>query len=69
MTTALAIPFNQPVASAEFYASSLVTGDVPSLSLGSQTRFVLRKINGVNLSAIVAPDTARMVVSCSIPMC
>ena len=66
---ALAVPFNQAAMSAEFYANGLVTGDVPALSMTSQARFVLRKLNGVALTSISAPDTARMVVSCSIPVC
>lgn len=65
----IAVPFSHPAACAEFYTGSLLASDIPLLSLNSQTRFNLRKLNGLTTSAIDAPNTARMVVSCSIPVC
>lgn len=62
-------PFNQPVNVAEFYVGTMVSGDVPALSYNYQSRLLLRKLNGVTTSAIVAPGTARLVASCSIPVC
>lgn len=66
---ALAVPFNQAAMSAEFSATGLVTGDVPMLSMTSDSRVILRKMNGLVISSIAAPATASMVASCAIPIC
>lgn len=66
---ALAVPFNQPAPTAEFFATGLGAGDIPLLSLNSSARFVLRKLNSGVTGSIAAPAAAQMVVSCAIPIC